>query len=71
MSFLPRDNRMVFTNDNLNKKIHPEKSLFGREKMWKSTVLFDASKYFSLVLRTTIAFQSGKVKNFALSLQKK
>ena len=34
-------------------------------------MLFDASKYFSLVLRTTIAFQSDKVKNFALSLQKK
>ena len=27
--------------------------------MWKSTVLFDVSKYFSLVLRTTIAFQSS------------
>lgn len=28
--------------------------------MWKSTVLFDAGKYFSLVLRTTIAFQSAQ-----------
>lgn len=64
----PQINRKTF----LHLKIHPEKSLFGRELMWKSTVLFDAGKYFIVLsLERPLHFNRRKVKNFALSLQKK
>ena len=39
--------------------------------MWKSTVLFDAGKYFSLVLRTTIAFQSAQSEELCPLSEKK
>lgn len=71
MSFLPRDNRMVFTNDKLNKKYIQKNLFLVVNKCGSLQCCLMQVNTLVLSLERLLHFNRRKVKNFALSLKKK